>query len=217
MKNGLMRLNVAALIIALLGVYGCDKQAQVTEVEQVPVHIHNGQECDLCGMIISQFPGPKGQLFTRGNDQPLAFCSTRDLFAYALQPEHKHRVQGVFVQDVATADWEAMASAEYINAKSAFYVIGHSQLGAMGPTLAAFAERTAAEHFAHQYGGEVKAYQDIDQALLNSMNHMAMGHTDTTHSNMEQPGMNSHMGAPHMSEAHMDDSSMERHHGMSHQ
>lgn len=174
--------NVVLGLLIVFGLSACSQQESAEPVVQVPVHIHDGQECDLCGMIISEFPGPKGQLFTRGNKHPLAFCSTRDMFAYALQPEHKHRVQSIFVHDVATAEWSDMSSAKYVDATSAFYVVGHSQLGAMGPTLAAFSDRTAAEHFTHHFGGEVKTYEEIDQTVLNSMNHM-----DMQHSSMDMP------------------------------
>jgi copper chaperone NosL len=170
------------LLLSVLGLVACGGQEDTVEpVAQHPVHVHDGQECDLCGMIINQFPGPKGQLFTRGNNQPLAFCSTRDMFAYALQPEHKHRVQSVFVHDVSTAEWGDMSQAKYIDAKQAYFVIGHNQLGAMGPTLAAFADLGAAEQFVKDHGGEIKRFEDIDQSVLNGMNHMAMDHAHAAH------------------------------------
>ena len=170
-------------LVLVFGLFGCGEKEPVAQVEQVPVHIHNGQECELCGMIINQFPGPKGQLFTRGSDRPLAFCSTRDLFAYALQPEHSHRIQNVFVQDVSSASWEDMSNATYVDAKTAYYVIGHQQLGAMGPTLAAFSSESAAQQFADHFGGELKRYEEIDQSLINSMNHMEMADSHAGHMN----------------------------------
>jgi copper chaperone NosL len=56
----------------------------------------------------------------------------------------------------------------WIDARSAWYVHGSSRRGAMGPTLASFAERTAAEKFAEEYGGTVLSFEQVtpEQVIL---------------------------------------------------
>ncbi len=171
MINQLNRLGLGGLILlSCVLLYGCSEPA--AEIKKVPeaVMIHHGEECDLCGMLINQFSGPKGQLFERGRDTAKKFCSTRDLFAYALQPEHQHRVNHIYVHDVASAPWDNQSDAVYVDAKSALFVIGHKLQGAMGATLASFAERKEADAFIERNGGRIVMFEDIDLTLLTGMN-----------------------------------------------
>lgn len=159
----------------LLGtVSGCGEEQKTVSKAPDPIVIHNGEECDLCGMYINRFPGPKAQAFVRGGERALRFCSTRDMFAYALQPEHSHRVEHIYVHDVATAPWDSQEKASFIDAKAAVYVVGHDQRGAMGPALASFARVLDAELFAKQHGGKIVSYDQVNLELLSQMNHQAM-------------------------------------------
>lgn len=169
-----VQVTLVGMLVALgLLIQGCSKNVEVTEVHEAVI-IHNGEECDLCGMLINQFPGPKGQLFERGGSDPKRFCSTRDLFAYALQPEHQHRVKQIYVHDVASAPWDKQGDAKYIDAASAYFVVGHNLNGAMGPTLASFATKDAAESFSRKHNGEVMRFDEIDLAVLTKLNDQAM-------------------------------------------
>lgn len=190
---------------------GCGESTPEVIAAPAAVIIHDGEECDLCGMLINNFSGPKGQLFERGSDQPKRFCSTRDLMAYALQPEHQHRINHIYVHDVPTAPWDKQEDAVYIDAKTAFFVTGHSQTGAMGPTLATFSSKVDAEKFTADFGGKVVTFDQIDMAVLNEMNHQSMGgmqmspvemdHSEMDHSAMDHSGM-SHTGMDHSAMDH---------------
>lgn len=175
-------MNKLTNIITLVGIFslaltsGCNQQEKQEVVAPDPVIIQNGEECDLCGMYINRFPGPKGQVFERGLTSPKRFCSTRDMFAYALQPEHLHRIEHIYVHDVATADWDDQGKALYIDAKTAFFVSGHKLKGAMGPALASFSKRADAEKFIAEQGGEILTFEQIDIDALSQMSHQAMHH-----------------------------------------
>lgn len=166
------------LVLALLasGLSGCGEKEYQHVAAPEPVIIQNGEECDLCGMYINHFSGPKGQVFERGLTSPKRFCSTRDMFAYALQPEHQHRIEHIYVHDVATADWDDQGNAQYIDAKTAFFVSGHKLKGAMGPALASFSKRSDAEKFSAEQGGEILTFEQIDIDGLSLMSHQAMHH-----------------------------------------
>jgi copper chaperone NosL len=155
------------LLLALL-LAGCDQQQQA-ETERSPVPFHSGDECHVCGMLISRFPGPKGEAYVTHEPQALKFCSTRDLFAWLLQPETAAVVEAIYVHDMADTDWNHPDDRHLIDARTAWYVVGSSRRGAMGPTLASFAKRADAEAFARQYGGRVLPFEAITLRVLETM------------------------------------------------
>lgn len=154
------------LLLALLLV-GCEEAAR-TQAPLPPVAIAEGDECHLCGMIIQEQPGPKGQLYLRGTEAPLKFCSTRDMFAFLLQPEHRHRIAQAYVHDVAAGSWAVPGADAFVPAQEAWYVVGHGRQGGMGHTLASFRQRADAESFSARYGGEVLAFGQIDLERLSA-------------------------------------------------
>jgi len=155
------------LLPVLLSACGTPENEQA--VSRVPQPFADGDECHVCGMAITRFPGPKGEAFVHRSAQPLKFCSTRDLFAWLLQPETAAIVEAVYVHDMTGNDWDRPDDARLIDARSAWYVVGHELRGAMGPTLAAFGRRADAETFAARHGGRVLAYEEIDLQVLASM------------------------------------------------
>ena len=157
------------IILALLALTACNESPTDLQLAQHAMAIESSDECHLCGMIITGFPGPKGQLYKRSEEQSKKFCSTRDMFAYLLDPEHKHAIQTIYVHDMAVALWDTPDEELYIDARTALYAIGHSRKGAMGPTLASFSDKTIAETFIKQYGGKLYTFEQIDQTLLYSM------------------------------------------------
>ncbi len=148
------------LLLVILSTVGCD-QAPENKDSHSPQAIGAKDECHVCGMIINRFPGPKGEAFVRGSTQALKFCSTRDLFAYLLQPEAAANVQEVYVHDMAGAEWKHPQDAALIDARSAWYVVNHSRRGAMGPTLASFSKQADAQAFAERYGGSLLRFEKI--------------------------------------------------------
>lgn len=112
-------------------------------------------------MSIHAFAGPKAQAYLQDRPTPVKFCSTRDLFAFLLQPENAHRVEQIFVHDMAHADWQHPHNAGFIDARQAWFVSGHALKGAMGPTLASFKTQQDAEAFRQQHGGRVMRFEDI--------------------------------------------------------
>jgi len=131
-----------------------------------PVHFSSGDECHVCGMVITRFPGPKGEAITGKEQQVLRFCSTRDMFAWALQPENAGRNHTLYVHDMAQTEWEHADDTALGDARKAFYVVGSERQGAKGPTLASFASREAAHAFMQKYGGQVLTFGEISLAHL---------------------------------------------------
>jgi copper chaperone NosL len=120
--------------------------------------------CALDGMLLSEYPGPQGQIhYDQG--RPDFFCNTVELLSLYLRPEQKKRVTGVYTQDMARADWDHPVG-HWIDARQATYVAGSKRAGAMGPTLATFAQKADAEAFQQQYGGRVLAFAQITPEMV---------------------------------------------------
>jgi copper chaperone NosL len=166
-----IRYNLAmSLIMAILLTVGCDQDPEIRNAIS-PQAIDADDECHVCGMIINRFPGPKGEAFVVGNVQALKFCSTRDLFAFLLQPEADAIVRGIYVHDMAGTDWRHPPDAALIDARLAWYVVNHSKRGAMGPTLASFRYRADAQAFTERYGGSLLRFEQVDLEEITNLDY----------------------------------------------
>ena len=76
-------------------------------------------------MAVTEHPGPKGQLFLRGQDKPLWFASVRDTFAFTMLPEMPKNIAAIYVNDMGRVrNWARPEPATWVEARSAVYVIG---------------------------------------------------------------------------------------------
>lgn len=146
---------IASTCLAMLMIAGCSDQAATVE----PREITRETTCALDGMLLADYPGPKGQIqYDQG--PPDFFCDTMEMISIHLRPEQQKRAVAVFTQDMGRADWNEPRG-HWIDAKAAFYVQGSSRHGSMGPTLASFAREEDAQAFAKQYGGKVLLFKEI--------------------------------------------------------
>lgn len=158
--------NLRFLLVLLFGLLlaGCGEKEEA-QVSYDPVAFHGDDECHLCGMIIADFPGPKGQSVER--DGVRKFCSTSEMFSWWLQPENRILQARLYVHDMGQSHWEQPDDEHLIDATQAWYVAGTPLKGAMGASLASFADQQAAKELAAQHeGARVMAFDEIDQAFL---------------------------------------------------
>ena len=146
---------MAAVCCALLITTGCGERATTV----APQDITRETVCALDGMLLADYPGPKGQI-QYDHGPPDFFCDTMEMISIYLRPEQQKRAIAVFTQDMGRADWSEPRG-HWIDAKSAFYVQGSSRQGSMGPTLASFAREEDAQAFVRQYGGKVLRFGEI--------------------------------------------------------
>lgn len=158
MKPTRRHLLIAACAAPLTGLLGCTETGSATAV--TPVEIDPATTCDLDGMLLADYPGPKAQIHYAGTAQPVFCCDTKEMFAMLLAPEQVKPVRAVFVQDMARADWE-QPRGHWFDAKAGFYVGGSKRRGSMGPTYASFAAEADARAFAAQYGGKVLRFAEV--------------------------------------------------------
>ncbi|WP_377321156.1 nitrous oxide reductase accessory protein NosL [Rhodanobacter ginsengisoli] len=158
---------LVALAILLLAACESDRPPP----PQLAVDIHEGDVCAVCGMYIEAGPGPRGEAYVQGYKAPLKFGSTRDLFAYALQPENRTRLQHLLVQDSARINWQhpSNEARTFVDARTASYVAWQPLSGLMGPTFASFASRKDAEAFVRTHGGEILSFSDVTPELTSML------------------------------------------------
>lgn len=156
-------LPVLTLISLLL--VGCNNATDSAD-NSSPQPISSDDICHVCGMLISEFPGPKGQALMENSSHARKFCSTLEMFVFLQQPENQAQLRHAYVHDAGETPWEAPEEDAYIGAEDAWYVIGHDRRGSMGHTLAPFSNRERAAQFVAKHGGEIISYEDINLELL---------------------------------------------------
>ncbi len=116
--------------------------------------------CSLDGMILADFPGPKAQIHYLNGQAPDFFCDTVEMMSIYLAPEQQSKVATIYTQDMGQTDWE-QPRGHWIDARTAWYVVGSSQHGSMGKTFASFSQEADAKNFAEKFGGEIVRFGDI--------------------------------------------------------
>lgn len=171
------RAGKAGTLLLLLAVIlaGCEKNP--TLPTRFPSAIEQGDTCAVCGMYIEGMPGPRGEAYVEGRRAPLKFGSTRDFFAYVLEPEHQQMLQQLFVQDAATIAWKhpSNAPSTFTDARKAWYVAWQPMPGGMGPTLASFAKRADAQAFVREHGGEMLQFGQVTPQLVSLLGYACPG------------------------------------------
>lgn len=151
---------LAALLAAALVLGACSAQKASTD----PQEITRDTACSLDGMLLADYPGPKAQIhYEQG--KPDFFCDTVEMFATVLRPEQQKGIRAIYVQDMGKADWQS-PQGHWIDAKSAYYVIGSKLEGSMGPTIGAFAAEADAKALAQKNGGRVLAFAAITPDMV---------------------------------------------------
>lgn len=164
-----MRWLVLLLVSVWLTACSDDKGPTAVEEVQGPVAFESGEECHVCGMIITEYPGAKGQIMISRDQAVHKFCSTQDMLSWWLQPENQHLKAEIYVHDIAKTPWEQPQDEYLIDARSAWYVVGSSLQGAMGPSLASYSDRAVAESVATEKGGRVLSWEELDMNVLQEL------------------------------------------------
>lgn len=155
---------MALASIAPLAACG-SKEGDATSGSIKPAEIAQGTSCELDGMLLVDYPGPKGQIHFADTKDPAFFCDTTELLNTLIAPEVVRKVNAAFVQDMGKTDWDNPKGA-WIDARTAIYVHGSKRKGSMGPTFASFSSVEAANKFVAEYGGKVVRVADIKPEMV---------------------------------------------------
>ncbi len=154
-----MRGPVLALLAAL-ALAGCGEDERTAAPPPRP--LDREAMGYYCNMIVADHAGPKGQIFLADRADPVWFSSVRDTIAFTLLPDEPKNIAAIYVNDMGRASWDSPEPDTWIDARTAWYVIGSRRRGGMGqPEAVPFKEKAAAEKFAAAYGGRVVDFDGI--------------------------------------------------------
>ena len=163
-RRYLLGLAVWGALAAATGLAACGERTG-SGAALAPLEIDAATSCELDGMLLADYPGPKAQIFYAGQAAPIFFCDTVELFNTMLRPEQVRKVVAVYVQDMGQADWE-QPRGHWIDANTALYVLGSKRTGSMGPTIASFTKEADAQKFVAQYGGKILRYAQVKPEMV---------------------------------------------------
>jgi len=181
-SRGPTRRGVLAGAATLLALAGCQDGGDGDSPE--PVAIEDGQNCDQCGMVISDHPGPVGQTYYQDNtpaehDGPTRFCSTTCTYRHRFAKEQMDWTPAAtFLTDYSSVDYDVRTDggatvlthhldASAFSETSELTVVANSDVeGAMGTAIVPFGDSGDAEVFAEEYGGQTLPAEDIQRELV---------------------------------------------------
>lgn len=152
------------LLVAVLAA-GCTDRTPV--VAPPPQELTRDAVGYYCQMTVVEHSGPKGQVWLSDHDEPLWFTSVRDTLAFTRLPGEPKNIAAIYVTDMGRASWEAPEPGTWIDARTAFYVLGSDRLGGMQtPEVVPFASKDDAHQFITHHGGEITDFQSIPSASI---------------------------------------------------
>jgi copper chaperone NosL len=152
-------LTPALACAALLGAVGCEKQSAISTPE--PHTLTREASGYYCLMTVVYHNGPKGQIIL-SDGKINWFTSVRDTIAFTLLPEEPKNIAAIYVNDMSDANWDNPGEDNWIDARSAWYVIDSKRMGGMGaPEAVPFSSQQSAQAFTQKHGGKVVAFKDI--------------------------------------------------------
>ncbi|SEP10730.1 Nitrous oxide reductase accessory protein NosL [Halogranum amylolyticum] len=176
---------LAGATVALSSVAGCLGNGENGDAE-VPaaITLPDDATCDVCGMVISQHPGPTTEIFyaeqsPEGHDNPARFDSTWEAYQYDFERQNQGWEKTAFyVTDYSSVEYslaeergstlisthpqkEAFARVEDVT-----YVAGSAVEGAMGKDLIGFTDESDAKSFQSEYGGNLVTHDEVTPEVI---------------------------------------------------
>ena len=129
-----------------------------------PAEVTPDTTCALDGLRLSGYPGPKGQVHYRHGGIEF-FSDTMEMFSIYLGSEPREPIMAIYTQDMGKADWNK-PEGYWIDAHSAYFVMGSTLHGAIGPTLAPIALEADARAFSARHGGTVLRFDQVIRDMV---------------------------------------------------
>ncbi len=156
MTRSIKRLGaILATVTLLTSVAACSGKKPETQ----PIEPTRSTTCSLDGMLLKDYPGPKGQILYDNGEREF-YCDTVELLSIYLRPEQQKRIRALYTQDMGKTEWREPHD-NWIDATKAYYVRGSDLHGSMGPTFATFSNQSDAEAFIRKHGGKLLRFEQI--------------------------------------------------------
>lgn len=164
-KRSLYCLATSMLLVALLAVipFGANLVAAGQNEPFAPRVIPDDATCGKCAMYPARYPQWQSQIvFTDGSMTPFDGCKCMFDFYFNMKkydPTHS-------AEDIARIWVKDFNSGEWVEAHQAHYVIGGTMMGPMGKELIPFREKSSAEAFRQEHGGQLSSFDAINVDTL---------------------------------------------------
>ncbi|MFL5289628.1 MAG: nitrous oxide reductase accessory protein NosL [Rhodopila sp.] len=157
---------LAALTLAVV-LTGCDEEDRKASLP-APQEVTDAAVGQFCGMALVEHPGPKGQIFVRGDSKPFWFASVHDAIAFTMLPEMPKNVAAIYVSDMARAhDWNQPEPGMWVEAHQAVFVIGSTRRTGMDTNEAIpFSDPEVARRFVAADSGRVVRLGEVPQSYI---------------------------------------------------
>jgi copper chaperone NosL len=183
--------SVLPALLSVLAVTGCGDER--SQAPPAPHHLTADAVGHYCGMTLVEHAGPKGQIILASRSDPVWFSSARDAFSFTMLAEEEKDVRAIYVSDMAKApSWDDPGADNWVEAHTAFFVIGSSKQGGMGaPETVPFSDRAAADKFVGERGGRVVTFDEVPRDYVLSSEPASIDEGETA-----QPPAASTRGSP---------------------
>jgi len=151
-----------AACLTLTLMYGQTSTATQSEPQIIPDNVR----CGKCGMFPARYPKWQSQIiFSDGS--MTAFDGCKCMFGFMSDVgkydagHSKDDIARIWVRDFNSGDW--------LDAKSAHFVVGSDVMGPMGKELIPFQDQNAADAFQKEHGGQLAGFDAINMETLKSL------------------------------------------------
>lgn len=122
--------------------------------------------CPVCGMFVAKLDNWLAQIHL-ADETVVYFDGVKDLLVFYFDPGEYSTAEPSDIKEIWVKDYYSL---EWLDGRTAFYVIGSDVYGPMGKEFIPFATREAADNFLRDHKGEkVLLFSEISNDLVQSM------------------------------------------------
>ena len=130
------------------------------------LEVDPNEKCPVCGMFVAKYPQWLAQIINE-NEKPLIFDGVKDMMAYYFNSELYGGDADLTLAQIWVRNYYTL---DYIDGRTAFYVVGSDVLGPMGDELIPFATLKEAENFKKDHQGtDILSFDEITAPQIMEM------------------------------------------------
>ena len=128
--------------------------------------VEPNEKCPVCGMFVAKYDQWLTQIIN-ANEKPLVFDGVKDMMAYYFNAELYGGASDLTQAEIWVRNYYTL---DYIDGRSALYVVGSDVLGPMGDELIPFSSLKEAENFKKDHQGtDILGFDEITAAQIMEM------------------------------------------------
>lgn len=152
------------LIQAGARVFGAEQKTASTASQRKPTRPSGTDKCAVCGMFVAKYPNWIAEVIHK-DGSVVFFDGPKDLFTYYFNIK-KYNPQNSR-EEIAALYVTSYYNGTFIDAATAFYVLGSDINGPMGRELIPFASEAEAREFMKDHKGEkIFAFKELTPRLF---------------------------------------------------